>query len=1458
MFTDLVGFTAYSESRDPEEVRSMLTRYFDRSREIVERFGGTIEKFIGDAVMAVWGAVEAHENDAERAVRAALELVDMVEALGAEIGVPELRLRAGVLTGETSVGPGGNESTGMIVGDLVNSASRLQGAAAPGTVLVGETTQQVSAQAIAYEPVADQEMKGKALAVRAFRAMRVIAQRGGRGAAEGIDPPFVGREDEFRLGKDQIHAAGREMRARLVSIIGEPGIGKSRLAWELEKYVDGITEPVYWHHGRSPDYGESLTFWALGEMIRQRAGIAETDDPAKSRMKLRTTVARYATSEEDQRWIEPRLAGLLGLAEMPPGDGSELFAALRTFFQRIAEGGTTVLVFEDLHWADAGLVEFISELVERSPRSPILVVTLARPDLLDRHPGWGQGRRNTMSIQLAPLADEAMRRLVAGTVPGLPESAIESVLQRAGGVPLYAVEFVRMLLGSGDVVRTADGRFELVGELSDLSVPETIQAVIGSRIDRLPADQRDLIQDAAVLGHSFTLEAIAGLRAEDRESVRRKLLDLVRDEIFELEEDPRSPERGQYRFLQGLIREVAYGRLSRDTRAERHLAVASYYESIGDLEVAAALATHYMAAYEASEGAEHLRDRARLALLDAAERAAGLNSQRQSISLLERALQITGDDADRALLFERLAIAAELLGDTELSVEHALEAATIYGRLNDLAGQRRAATLAGKAHIDAYRMREAQQILESMYDATSTDSDAATLALELELGRAYMFSEPGMAADIVERALRRNAGVLPAATLIDGIINRGNGLARAGRGIESMALIRGAVHVADELELHRQAIRALWNLAVMYQPDNLRLTAEIMADILERARRVGDQAWTYRAAGAVASSLLADGRFEEAEAMFAEFEDEDLPDYVRDELEMGRVIGVLYQSPTDEDFAKARDLIERTLSDPDMRGSWESAHAGVDVLEGDIEAAAARGISELRLSEAIPSDQFFAIAWTRDVERLAAAIEALAGTSLGRYGTGYRHLLVASLDAIEGNIEGALEGFRTVIDIWSRTAPAMELATAQALFAYLVGTSHPEAAAASERAAAWIDAVGATRLRRVLAPGLPAVGGVFRAAGGLGHRRRLRAIRRGPRRFELEHLVDSAEGQVLADANGEIDDLVVGEMLLEASEEVVVDRVVVVGEQFGVLEGDLLDVGELVEIAPPLDSLQRLLFESVTHRRCESIVQSGGALVDTGDSVSDQLVQSGVEFGVVGRPVQGADRVGHGRAVGEGPAVFGLRAVGCDRWEIDTGHGVRAYPPPAQKTMTMVPVHGIRSRPTVPRCPGRHRPGNRHGAGRERFEPHLALRSGADAARVVARRDGRGDDPVHLFARRRAVLRASRRYSGKHLGPRPSGDAPRRRVDRRLPRRLGPSRSGRFRDRSDASGLVRHAEGFHVPDVSARPADRTRARDRASGLRAMVRRWRIQIDPQIAPAARNFSLNPSGTATGAGGNCSST
>jgi len=716
LFADLVGFTTLAEGRDAEETREILGHYFDAARDIVGRYGGVVEKFIGDAVMAVWGTPAAHEDDAERAVRAALDLVESVRAMGERVGVPDLSLRAGVLTGEAAVTLGA-EGQGMLAGDLVNTASRLQSVAPPGAVLVGEATRRATEEAIQYEPLGDQVLKGKDVPVAAHRAMRVVARRRGAGRSEIIEPPFVGRDAELRLLKDLFHATGAERRPRLASVIGQGGIGKSRLAWELLKYVDGVTELAHWHHGRSPAYGEGVAFWALGEMVRGRAGISEGEDADASRMKLDAVLEQFLLDAAERAWVRPRLEELLGLGDEAESgrrrSHESMFAAWRTFFERISEQGTVVLVFEDLHWADTGLLDFIEHLLDWSRGHPIFILALARPELLDRRGDWGLARRNAVSLPLAPLPPAAMAELLAGIVPGLPELTARRILDRAEGIPLYAVETVRMLLQDGRL-EWADGVYRPVGELTEVAVPATLHALIAARLDTLDEPDRRLLQAASVLGKMFTLDAAAALTGADPAVLEPRLRDLVRREMLLIDVDQRSPERGQYGFVQTLIQEVAYGTLARRERRRLHLAAARHFESIGDEELTGMLATHYVSAHEAQptgpEG-ETVAAQARIALRAAADRAARLAAPQHALGYLRQALSVTSVPGDRAELLEAAGLAAASAGLGHDATQLLESAVVLRRELGDRPLLMRASAYLGRALLYAGDTERAVPVL---------------------------------------------------------------------------------------------------------------------------------------------------------------------------------------------------------------------------------------------------------------------------------------------------------------------------------------------------------------------------------------------------------------------------------------------------------------------------------------------------------------------------------------------------------------------------------------------------------------------------------------------------------------------------------------------------------------------------------------------------------------------------
>ncbi|MFI5255042.1 MAG: AAA family ATPase [Candidatus Limnocylindrales bacterium] len=1060
LFADLVGFTALSEGRDPEETRDLLSRYFALAREVIARYGGTVEKFIGDAVMAVWGAPVAQEDDAELAVRAGLELVDAVQTLG-----PAIQARAGVLTGEAAVTLGATNQ-GMVAGDLVNTASRLQSVAAPGTVLVGEATQRAADRAIDFEPAGPQALKGKAAPVPAFRALRVVAQRGGRGRSDLPEPPFVGRDEELRLLKDTLAVVGRDRRPRLVSVTGPGGIGKSRLAWELEKYVDGVAETIYWHHGRSPASGEGISFWALGEMVRRRARLAETDDEATTRERIAAAVAEYVPGDDDRRWIEPALLTLLGLEPAPPGGRDVLFAAWRTFFERIALKGTTVLVFEDLQWADDGLLDFIGHLLEWSKGAPLLVVTLARPELFDRRPDWGVGTRNFTGVALEPLPDASMRALILGLVPGLPERAVRAIVGRADGVPLYAVEMVRMLVADGRLERVEAG-YRAVGDLGDLKVPETLRSLIASRLDRLEPLDRSLVEDGSVLGQSFTLGALVAVSGRDPADVETRLQGLVRRELLELEADPRSPERGQYRFIQSLIREVAHGTLGRPERRARHLAAARYFEALGDEELAGALATHYLAAYEASSAgpeADALAAQARLALRAAAERAAALGAHQQAVAHLEQALIVTTDPAEQALLLERAGASASANGQDEVAEGYLRRAVELHRAAGDRIGTARATAALGRVLVTSRHGDIAVPLLEGAYaEFSDLEGDATLAELGGELARAVWLSgNLRRAIEIADLALRMAEHMDLAPIIADTLVTKGGALTMDGRSAEGLALMRAGQELAERHGLAHTQTRAAINRTALEFRRDPRLALEIGRAGVITARRLGQRnsVVTGNAAGAaIRVGEWAWGAGVLEEALAEDFEAAARAELLAAAIEYDALLG----EPTHEMVVEVEQLLAGAtdvmrLATLDWAKAWAAFGEG---RLADARLHWRQAIAVVSSPEDLPQPARAAL-WAGDVA--AARVDLAELDASGVHGPALeadRMTIRAGIAALEGRTADALALYREALRAWRDLGLAWDEALCGVDMASLLDPAEPEVRTAAEAARVTLVRLGA-------------------------------------------------------------------------------------------------------------------------------------------------------------------------------------------------------------------------------------------------------------------------------------------------------------------------------------------------------------------------------------------------------------
>jgi class 3 adenylate cyclase/predicted ATPase len=639
VFADLVGFTARAEQLDPEDVEAILQPYQELLRAEFERFGGTVEKFIGDAVMAIFGAPVAHEDDPERAVRAALAVRDTIRERG------ELELRIAVNTGEAIVRLGARPESGegMATGDVLNTASRLQSAAPVNGILVGETTYNATRHVIRYQPVDPVEAKGKVEPVPAWEAVEAYA-RFGVDVRQTSAVPLVGRERERSFLVDALARAESERSPQLVTLVGVPGIGKSRLVYELfrdlERRSDGLR---YWRQGRSLPYGEGVSFWALSEMVKAQAGILEDDEPDAAAEKLERAV-RDVVTEDEAEWVVAKLRPLIGLetdAEVGGERRNEAFAAWRRFFEGLAEGRPLVLVFEDLHWADEGLLDFVDHLVEWASGVPIFVVCTTRPELLERRPGWGGGKLNAFTLALSPLSEAESARLLALVLDQavLPAETQQALLERASGNPLYAEQFARLYLERGSI--------------EGIPLPESVHGLIAARLDALSPEEKDLLQDAAVMGKVFWSGALSA-----NGDLADRLHALERKEFIRRERRSSVAGEDEFAFRHVLVRDVAYGQIPRASRAAKHLRAAEWIETLGRPQDHAELAAHhYTSAIDLSQtpvGAE-VEQRARNALQEAGDRALALNSFEGAVEFYRAALELTPEtDSGRGQLLFRL------------------------------------------------------------------------------------------------------------------------------------------------------------------------------------------------------------------------------------------------------------------------------------------------------------------------------------------------------------------------------------------------------------------------------------------------------------------------------------------------------------------------------------------------------------------------------------------------------------------------------------------------------------------------------------------------------------------------------------------------------------------------------------------------------------------------------------
>jgi class 3 adenylate cyclase/tetratricopeptide (TPR) repeat protein len=643
-FADLVGFTGRAELLDPEDVRGVLSPYYARLRSEIERFGGTVEKFIGDAVMAVFGAPTAHEDDPYRAVRAALAVRDAIQELNEADPALDLHVRIAVNTGEAVVALGArpSEGEGMVAGDVVNTAARLQTAAPVDGILVGEATYRATERTIEYEPGQPVQAKGKSDPIPVWEAVAVRA-RYGVDVQQAGGAPLVGRRAELDLLADALARVESERTPQLLTLVGVPGIGKSRLVWELAQVVDSDPDRfVFWRQGRSLPYGEGVAFWAVAEMVKAQAAILETDSAEVAATKLAATVADFIPEAATGQWVDGHLRPLVGLSVSGEGGGErdESFSAWRRFFEALADRRPLVLVFEDLHWADDNLLDFVDYLVDWAMHSPLLVLATARPELLERRPEWGGGKPNAATVSLSPLSEEDIARLLASLLEQsvMPAETQSQLLARAGGNPLYAEEYARMISERG------------LAPTEGAPLPETVQGIVAARLDGLSSEDKTLLQDAAVIGKVFWSGALATMNRLQRWTVEESLHRLERKEFVRRERRSSVASETEYAFRHVLVRDVAYAQVPRALRGEKHRRAAEWIESLSaDREDRAEmLAHHYLSALEfaraAGQPVEEIAERARPALREAGDRAYTLSAVAAATRFYREALGLTADD----------------------------------------------------------------------------------------------------------------------------------------------------------------------------------------------------------------------------------------------------------------------------------------------------------------------------------------------------------------------------------------------------------------------------------------------------------------------------------------------------------------------------------------------------------------------------------------------------------------------------------------------------------------------------------------------------------------------------------------------------------------------------------------------------------------------------------------------
>jgi predicted ATPase/class 3 adenylate cyclase len=874
LFCDLVGFTAASDHADPEDVRARIRPYHARLRREVEGFGGTVEKFIGDAVMAVFGAPMAHEDDPERAVRAGLRILEAIADLNEKDADLSLAVRVGVESGEAVVALGARpeRGEGLVAGDVVNTASRLQGVAPVGGVVVGPGTYAATRQVFDYQVMGPVLLKGKAEPVTLFQALAPRA-RFGTDVTRSLATPMVGRQIDLGIITGAFQKAVQELTVQLVVVAGEPGVGKSRLVTELRSFVDTWPELVRWRQGRCLPYGEGITFWALGEIVKAEAGILETDPPEVAAAKIDAVIPDDAP---DAPWLRARLRPLAGLPA-PEAGLAENFAAWRAFVELLAERRPTVLVFEDLHWADDALLEFLEHLADYSEGVPLLQVAATRPELYERAAGWAASARNAARVNIRALTAAETGRLISNLLGSvvLPAEVQQAILDRAGGNPLYVEEFVRLLKDQEVLRRTGAGWS--INTDAEIPVPPGVHGLIAARLDTLSPARKRLLQDAAVIGKVFWAGAVAEMGDQDQDQVQAVMHELARKELVRPARRSSMAGQVEYSFAHALIREVCYAQIPRAERAQRHRRAAAWIERMAGeraADHAEILAAHYSTAVELARAArdplagELAASEARYLML-AGDRAMGIDTEAAERHYA-KALVITGPDHPshaellarhgealrlRARFREAAAAFEQAIAEFQANddVPDAAMATSRYSMLLHRLGDRRYPDVADTALGILEPLGPSAELAETLADRAAAS---------------FLSGQHPEAAAFAERAIELAAKLgLPAPARALGFYGCARFALGQAAGLEDM---RRALEAATAQGLGREAAVLYLNLAAsLVRAEGPRATWELAQRGAAFAQRHGITEWVPLLEGIAVEALADLGLIEQARTIMA-------------------------------------------------------------------------------------------------------------------------------------------------------------------------------------------------------------------------------------------------------------------------------------------------------------------------------------------------------------------------------------------------------------------------------------------------------------------------------------------------------------------------------------------------------------------------------------------------------------